>query len=903
MKRFTGLVLIVGLLFLSHSADPFDCWDNDLDGYEDMVCGGEDCDDTDAAVNPCASEIPGNGFDEDCNGVDRDPIAGVIFEVEPNDFPETAFDFGELMVGEEKAVAGRLCDGEIEECCYYAYDDYDTYLFSVPDGPSPFLFDGAIETEEDAEVYIGLWDEAGQVLIHSKYVMHSRERIRTEIDPGTACMLVIARTHLSALQEEWIQSFDYLFTFRLWSVVDDDGDGFGAIDYCWGGAEDDLIPCGGDCVDSQEDLDGVGRAFLRKEAETLGIEDVDQYIEDNIAAFMAAHDPMEFTPCPDEAHRRHYVEGEGWVSPELDDRLDYNCSGALTPTNPPLIAPELDLTDTPLELDGDTVVARGSLSKAPDGEGNYGDFDVVVFDLDTPEELLAYDRTLRIHVEFCTDYWCPEELTCNDEEVMTQVYQVTGGNSYDIEAFEFVTGNAIDTYVLNLDTSDPETWWYMGVGQWFPDLENPAIPFEISISYYTSAVDEDDDGYYNIVSGGDDCDDQDPDVHPCNLEVCGNGIDEDCSGDDWACDETLIDEIEPNEIIYNGLLPAEFLDADGDGILDYMVLSCVFHAAPCILDPVPTDPVKLRGNVCQTGFSSDQSFLKNLDYYSINLADDPGEMPLVLKVTIEWSGDGQFGYRLLRGDGTLWFYDVVGESGLLESTRTVASWYDPDLGEHRTDFILAVGGAGGSPGEYSLEISAGPQSEDFCPDDDLDGFETVVCGGLDCDDGDPHVNPGAEEFCDGIDNACEGPAWVPEEGLDGDGYPSCDMINPDSDCYQVSDTCDCDDPDCFCGCDCNDGNNAVYPGAAEVCNGQDDNCDHVLPIPESDVDGDRYLECNLYGEPTEGIEGGGDCDDTNPNVHPGLEGADCMNKPDGIDNDCDGQVDEDECGCFIGMVM
>ncbi|MCB9680435.1 MAG: putative metal-binding motif-containing protein [Alphaproteobacteria bacterium] len=407
-----------------------------------------------------------------------------------------------------------------------------------------------------------------------------------------------------------------------------------------------------------------------------------------------------------------------------------------------------------------------------------------------------------------------------------------------------------------------------------------------------------------------DCNDADSAVNPGAAEVCGNGIDDDCDN-----------VIDPGVVTW-------YVDADLDGYgSDAIPGVTTCGGAP---NPAPTTGVW----VAVDGDCDDADVLVN-----------PGADELCDSVDNDCDGQVDNGIPVRS-----WFLDLDLDGFGTDDIRTAilvdcgppgfspfdddCNDADPDIhplvtADRRTFPPLAT-----APLETS-EYDRDPSFVGDGIDQDCDGFDAcfadldgdgygaapapgseplvvadndLTCGNLssstaanatDCDDGDANSHPGAPEVTgDGLDQDCDG-VDVCFVDADGDGWgTSATTLDNDVDCDNASAATASRDGDCD---DVLPGGAAVSPGAVEVCDGIDNDCngqiDDGVRVPgmatfyvDADADGwgDGTQSITACGSPVGYASVDGDCDDDAADVNPGASET-C----DARDEDCDGLVDED----------
>jgi hypothetical protein len=421
-------------------------------------------------------------------------------------------------------------------------------------------------------------------------------------------------------------------------------------------------------------------------------------------------------------------------------------------------------------------------------------------------------------------------------------------------------------------------------------------------------IDDDGDGFSENQG---DCDDNNDTVHPGAIEICGDGIDQDCNGSDLICDpnsttQTVVFGDTPNAN-YPGTVQDTFINLNQDVNFNNVQLNTytwpINKPANAILLRFDLSQIPAGAQIQNATLSLYQTAAGGDAVYDVSVHKIINHNPDLNQATgytcdgaNQWTAnntcynniplaqadiaaaenvkplDQNIGYKewVIKAMVQAWVNDSASNYGLLLNSDKVAN----------SDSYRFFGASEATDAARRPKLTV-TYTINFSPDDIDDDEDGYTENQGDCNDSNAAIHPGATEICgDGIDQDCNGSdlqcpqTWYKDS--DGDSYSNGSTIQsvnrPASNYYLESELT-------ANSGDCNDSNASVYPGAAEICgDGIDNNCngsidDGCAPDPKDvDDDGDGFTETD------------GDCNDNNATIYPGAIEI-CG---DGIDQDCNG---------------
>ncbi len=448
---------------------------------------------------------------------------------------------------------------------------------------------------------------------------------------------------------------------------------------------------------------------------------------------------------------------------------------------------------------------------------------------------------------------------------------------------------------------------------------------------FESCYDDDGDSFSDQACGGTDCDDTNPAIFPGAVEVCGDGVDDDCDGADLSGDDDGDsytstdcggDDCDDSDPAVNPGIDADSdgsdacedcddgdptvspsVDADSDGW--DACEDCddsdpnTYPGAAELCDALDNDCDGAPGSASVYTSAPDTTSSSGTGYFrggKFEAASDTTIASFAVDLAVAAGATLEFGvYEATSESGTYNLVDSATvtagsagrqwhDSGLLSTPVTAGNWY-----------VLGATWSGSGTFYYRSSSSASfPYSttwgshEGGASSNTFDGtlnaahsFSTsatsynieVAAAGFDEADSDGDGQAACAGDCDDTD---------PLTFLG--ASEACDGIDNDCDSALPADELDADwDGVMECDGDCDDADATVYPGATELCDGLDNDCDGLGDGADADADG--YLACE-------------DCDDSDANTWPGATEI-C----DGADNDCDGTLLPEEADADLDGVL
>ncbi len=865
-----------------------------LDLDLDQIARPHDCDDNDPKIGEKRIWYPdddGDGFGG-TNGEVSDCFAPLGFVLESGDCNDDNDEINPL--------AEELCDGIDNNCD--GETDNDITMFTIyPDGDSDGYGDPT-EPSEACDDVLGFLRDAGDCDDADPAVNPDATEVCNGIDDDCDGLIDLSDDSID-------------MTTALW-YLDGDLDGFGDPNDDMETCDEALALSLGYVMDDQ-DCDDTDIA-VNPDAEEYcnGIDDdCDGVIDENDAVDAddwhddldgdGYGDPTSYAPAcyrpvgkTGPAVARDCDDTNALVhpgAPEICDTLDNNCDLRTDDDDPARVGGTFWYYDADQDSFGDNNFSVLQCLAPPLYVDSFSDCDDGDFDVnpDATEVCNGIDDDCDTRVDDDDPDIDPAELTTyfldNDEDGFGNPVQPHASCS----APQGYVEDSTDCNDFTADTNPIAPEICDGIDNDCDGLQDDGV--EIPFWY----ADNDDDGYGDGVGSQNctqppglfspfdaDCDDNDSAVNPGHDEICDNK-DNDCNG--------LIDEADPDVLADHW-----FLDSDGDnhGLATDELISCTPPVGYVASDDDCDDnePALHPGadEVCD-GIDNDCDTLVD---------DDDGELTATVYYP-DLDGDG-FGDE--NGDPFI----ACSQPSFYAPSNDDCDDVDPTLhplGPEICDGIDNDCDGDIDDDDGSLDLVTAEQGYD---DVDGDGFgdpaspqgaPTCLPGvGLafdntDCDDGEEETYPGAPEYCDGLDHNCDGDNADPPEDWffdsDGDGYGdptiSQNQCNPDAGYV-------------FAGTDCDDNDGAKNPGADEICDSDDNDCDTLVDDLDDDVVGATWYADNDqdgFGTFRDSViaciqppfydDDDLDCDDIQASINPAA-----IEFCDNIDNDCDGLKDDQD---------